>query len=105
MTGALSITGNAGATDGAPLNVDTYSSFATAAKFGPALPVYLLCNQPTVAFNAYWNGAWVFGKGSVAGTNYGGIFGLSTTTGSFNLQATTATGAANAAATFQNFSS
>ncbi len=101
LTGALSITGNTGATDSAVLNVDAVSSFATAAKFGPSLPLYIVAAQPGFGYNTYWNAAWLFGKGSVAGTNYGGLSGFNTTLGEFHFQTTTATGVANAAATFQ----
>ena len=97
------ITTNTGATEGAVFNVDAQAGNATAAKFGSNLPVYLMTAQPVVGLNTYWNGtSWVFGKGSVSGTNYAGYHTFVTTTGMHALAATTATGNADAAATLQN---
>jgi len=102
LGGGTRITSAVGGTDGAAFNVDAVASFATAAKFGTSLPVYLLAAQPSIGFNAYWNAAWLFGKGSVAGTNYAGLFGFNTTTGTFAFTATTTTGVANGSiSTFQ----
>lgn len=83
-------------------DVDAVTSFATAAKFGPSLPTYLMAGSPVVGFNAYWNtGAWKYGKGSSG--NYGGTLSYGATTGTFTFSGTTATGNANDTATLTNF--
>lgn len=74
-------------------DVGNSGNFATFAKLGPTLPIYTMYSQPTLGFNEYWNaGAWRFGKGSVAGTNYGGKLAFNSTTGTYSFSSTTATG-------------
>lgn len=90
-------------TNGAVFDIDTANStnFATAAKFGPSLPMYLHYASPTLGFNAYWNAsAWNFGKGSSA--NYAGTLGFSATTGTYTWATSNATGNADAVATMAN---
>ena len=69
---------------------------ATAAKFGPTLPVYLMYNSPCVGLNMVWDGVnWVFGKGS--SSNFAARICENKTTGAFNIVSSTAGG--NAAGT------
>ena len=82
----------------ATLEVGQCVEFATCAKFGPSLPLYLENAQPTVSFNAFWDGTGnYFGDGSIGA--YAGQISLQTTTGTFNFATTATPGNAGAAAT------
>jgi len=102
LAGGLTIVGNGGATDFSTLNIDTAVGI-TAGKFGALVPIYLTASFPTIGFNAFFNSPnWVFGKGSAAGSHYASRLMLDSFSGYFNFSVSTATGAANAVATFDS---
>jgi hypothetical protein len=92
----------ASGTNNAVFDIDTANSanFATAAKFGPSLPIYLHYGSPAIGLNAYWGGAWKFGKGSAS--NYGGTLSLAPATGALTFAGTLTPGNADANITFTN---
>ena len=67
------------------LDIEGGTGGVTEAKFGEAMPVYLVSNYPIVGFNTYWTGSvWRYGKGS--SSSYGGTLTLSAATGDFTFE-------------------
>lgn len=83
------------ATPGYPLDVNGVVG-AVSAKFGAAIPFYIIANEPTLGMNVYYNGGWKYGAGSVA--RYGMALQADTTNGVITFSLTSATGNADAAA-------
>lgn len=92
-------------TTGAVFDINTAnaSNFATAAKFGPSLPVYLLYASPNIGFNAYWKGGGNFAYGKGSSSNYGGLLSYGASDGMFSFSGATATGNADATLTTTRF--
>lgn len=72
----------------------------TFAKFGRYYPIYLVASGPNVGFNAYYDGAWKYGKGSAS--HHGGLIYFDIVTGNFLIQATSTPGNEGAPATMNS---